>query len=260
MTELRTRREPPRFRHVEVARTAERSPSLRRLTLVGEELAGFELDLPAASVRLLLPPAGSTAVVVPEWNGNEFLFADGERPVIRTLTPLRFDASTNELDVEIVRHGHGPLSSWAGTAAPGDRAAISGPGRGYEVDPDAPSYLLAGDESALPAITQLLPLLPATAEVLVLVEVHLPEARIELPDHPRLQQRWFELPAGARGGEALVDAVLATELDPEVRVWAAGEAAAVHRIRTHLFDVVGLTRSRAVVRGYWKHARTDRAG
>lgn len=249
------RREPPRFRAVRVERVAERSPSLRRLTLAGDELDGFALDLPAASVRLLLPPAGSDEVVLPTWNGNEFLFDDGRRPVIRTLTPLRFDPRTHELDVEVVRHGHGPLSAWAADARPGDRAAISGPGRGYEVDALAPSYLLAGDESALPAITQLVPLLPASAEVLVVVEVADPGSRIDLPAHPRLQQRWLDSRPDGRIGDALVEAVLAAELDPEVRVWAAGEAAAVQRIRRHLFDEVGLSRSRAVVRGYWKHGR-----
>jgi len=215
----------------------------------------MELGLPAASVRLLLPPTGTNEVVVPTWNGNEFLFDSGERPVIRTLTPVRFDPDTLELDVEIVRHGHGPLSTWAAAAQPGGRAAVSGPGRGYEVDQSAPSYLLAGDESALPAIRQLIPLLPSTAEVLVLIEVASPDARVELPHHPRMEQRWIELAPEDRGGEALVAGVLAADLDPEVRVWAAGEAAAVQRIRKYLFDERGLTRSRAVVRGYWKHGR-----
>jgi len=255
VTEFRTRREPPQFRSVEVARLAPVSPYLVRITLTGPDLVGFGLGKPAASVRLLLPPTGTNEVVVPAWNGNEFLFDDGERPVIRTLTPLRFDPATLELDVEIVRHGHGPLSTWASAAQPGDRGAISGPGRGYEVDANAPSYLLAGDESALPAIGQLIPLLPAPSQVLVLVEIGSLDARIALAPHPQLRAQWHELPAGARGGDALVAAVLAADLDPEVRVWAAGEAAAVQKIRKYLFDERGLARSRVVVRGYWKHGR-----
>ena len=45
-----------------------------------------------------------------------------------------------------------------------------------------------------------------------------------------------------------------------MRVWAAGEAAAVQRIRRHLFEQRGLTRTQAVVRGYWKHGRAGDAG
>ena len=35
----------------------------------------------------------------------------------------------------------------------------------------------------------------------------------------------------------------------------AGEAAAVQRIRRHLFEDRGLTRAQATVRGYWKRGR-----
>ena len=80
-----------------------------RLTLTGAELAGLDIGLPAASIRILLPRPPSDDVVLPVWNGNEFLDEDGTRPVIRTLTPLGFDADRLELAVEIVLHGDGPL-------------------------------------------------------------------------------------------------------------------------------------------------------
>jgi NADPH-dependent ferric siderophore reductase len=38
-------------------------------------------------------------------------------------------------------------------------------------------------------------------------------------------------------------------------VWVAGEAAAMQRIRRHLFEDRGLSRAQASVRGYWKHGR-----
>ena len=98
MTEIRTRREPPPFRTVEVVRVEPRSPHMVRITLAGPELEGFDPGLPAASVRLFLPgclhgslPGDSTGVVLPTWRGNEFLLEDGSRPIIRTLTPLRFE-------------------------------------------------------------------------------------------------------------------------------------------------------------------------
>ena len=259
MATVPTRREPPQFREVGVVRTEARSPHMVRVTLGGPSLEGFDGGLPAASVRVLLPVEGDE-LVVPEWNGNEFLLEDGSRPIIRTLTPLRFEPDALELEVDVVLHGDGPLSTWAATARPGDRVAVSGTGRGYEVDPDARAYLVAGDESALPAIDVLLRALPAEAEVLVLVEVRHLDARVELPAHAGATVEWFELEPDARPGDALVAAVTGARLDPDVRVWAAGEAAAVHRIRRYLFTDQGLPRSRAVVRGYWKHGRDDVAG
>lgn len=254
VTTIRTRRQPPPFRNVEVARVELRGPLLRGITLTGPALDGLDPGLPAASVRLLLP-ANTTDVVLPTWNGNEFLLADGSRPVIRTLTPLRFQPDPPELDIEIVRHGHGLLSSWADAAKAGDRAAVSGTGRGYEIDPSARSFLLAGDESALPAVSVLLRELPPEAAVQVLIEVTHLDARVELPDHPGATVQWYRLETGSPPGESLVAAVAGATLDPDVRVWAAGEAAAVQRIRRHLFDERGMPRANAVVRGYWKHGR-----
>jgi NADPH-dependent ferric siderophore reductase len=230
-----------------------------RVTFAGPDLEGLTLEHPAASVRVLLPSPGAQELVMPSWNGNEFLLPDRRRPTLRTFTPRRVDAEALELDVEIVVHGGGVASEWASEAAPGDPAAISGPGRGYGIDRDAPAFLLAGDETAIPAISQLLEALPPDRPVQVHVEVAHPDARLALPDHPRATVEWLDLPAGASPGDALVAAVGGADLAPGARVWGAGEAAAVQRIRRHLFDDRGLPRAQASVRGYWKHGRTGDA-
>jgi NADPH-dependent ferric siderophore reductase len=230
-------------------------PRMIRVTFAGPELAGLTVEQPAASVRLLLPSPDAAELVMPEWNGNEFLLPDGKRPAIRTFTPRRVDPAGLEIDLEIVVHGHGVASRWAGAAEPGADAAVSGPGRGYDVDSDAPAYLLGGDETAIPAISQLLEVLPEGADVQVHVEVAHPDGRSELPDHPRASVAWHDLPDGADPGDALFAAVRGSGLPSEARVWVAGEAAAVQRIRRHLFEERGLTRSQATIRGYWKKGR-----
>ena len=260
-TDVRIRREPPPLRRVAVRRVEARSPRLQRVTLAGDGLAGFEPGLPGGSVRLLLPPSSGSApappaeLVLPTWNGNEYRYDDGTRPPIRTLTPLRFSADDRELEIEVVLHGSGPLSAWAAMASPGAPAAVSGPGRGYEIDPDCRSFLLAGDESALPALGLLVAALPVEAEVSVIVEIADASARLGFPDRRGLTVTWHEQADGALPGDALAAAVLAAPLDDDGRIWAAGEAAAMQRIRRHLFETVGVPRRRAVVRGYWKHGR-----
>lgn len=255
----RVRREPPRFRRCTVRRVERVGPRLIRVTLAGPELEGLVVDEPAASVRLLLPPAGERELVMPTWNGNEFLLPDGRRPAIRTLTPRRFHADALELDVEVVSHGTGAAAEWAEAAAPGSQVAVSGPGRGYAVDDAAPAFLLGGDETALPAICQLLEVLPSDRPVQVHVEAAHPDARMALPDHPTATMTWHDLPPAAAPGDALVAAVTQADLVDGERVWVAGEAAAVQRIRRHLFEERGLPRSQAVVRGYWKHGRAGGA-
>ena len=253
----RIRREPPVFRRVAVAGVTTLTPRLIRVTVGGPELDGLVIEQPAASVRLLLPSPGSSELVMPTWNGNEFLLPDGSRPAIRTLTPLRLDPATQELDLEIVVHEGGAASAWAQAAQPGDKAAISGPGRGYPIDTEAAGFLLGGDESALPAISQLLEVLPHDKPVHVAVELADPAARLELPKHPAATVEWLDLPPGAPPGDTLVAAVTGADLAPGTRVWAAGEAAAMQRIRRHLLDERKMPRSETWIRGYWK---TGRAG
>jgi len=253
----RIRREPPTFRRVAVAGVTTLTSRLVRVTVGGPELDGLVIEQPAASVRLLLPPAGTTELVMPTWNGNEFLLPDGSRPPIRTLTPLRLDPAIQELDLEIVVHEGGAASAWAQAAQPGDKAAISGPGRGYPIDAEATGFLLGGDESAIPAISQLLEVLPDDKPVHVVVEVADPAARLELPKHPTATVEWLDLPSGAPPGDTLVAAVTGADLAPGTRVWSAGEAAAMQRIRRHLLDERNLPRSETWIRGYWK---TGRAG
>jgi NADPH-dependent ferric siderophore reductase len=248
------RREPPPFRRAEVARIERRNPFLVHVTFAGTELVGLDPGLPAASVRVLLPDAGADDIVLPRWNGNEFLAADGSRPPLRTLTPLRVDAASDQLDVDVVLHGEGALSDWAETATPGRRVAVSGTGRGYDIDATATRFVLAGDESALPAIGTLLPALPAAATVVVLAAVHHPDARVDLPPHPAATVEWL---VGPEPGPALLAAVTDAEIDHDTRLWVAAEAEDVQRIRRHLFEARRVPRGHGTVRGYWKRGRVS---
>lgn len=258
-TPVRLRREPPRFRSVELRRAEPLGPRMVRVCLGGPDLAGLSVEEPAASVRLLLPSPPARDIVIPRWNGNEFLLPDGRRPALRTFTPRRLDTDGLELDLDIVIHGSGVASEWAEAAVVGDRVAVSGPGRGYAIDRGTPAFLLGGDETALPAISQLLEALPVDRPVQVHVEISHADARLPLPVHPAAVVTWHQLGDRAPPGDALVAAVGSVELIPDTRVWVAGEAAAMQRIRKHLLEDLRLPRSQATVRGYWKHGRTGAA-
>ncbi|MGH9135985.1 MAG: siderophore-interacting protein, partial [Acidimicrobiales bacterium] len=209
---MRVRREPPRFREISVGRVERLTPRLVRVTLTGPELAGFVVDEPAASVRLLLPPPDDAALVMPAWNGNEFLLPDSRRATIRTFTPRRHDPDALELDLDIVVHDGGAASEWADAVEPGAAAAISGPGRGYTVDAQAPAILLAGDETALAAVGQLLESLPFGLPVHAHLEIARRNAQLALPEHPRAAVEWHVLPDEAPPGDTLVAAVEQAQL------------------------------------------------
>lgn len=227
-----------------------------RVTLVGAELVGLERGDPGSSVRLLLPRDDGT-FELPTWHGNEFLWSDGVRARIRTLTPLavRDDGTSAELDVDVVLHDEAPLTRWARAAVPGAPAAVSGTGSGYQLDPEVGAYVLLADESAVPAVATLLEALPPAASATVLIERRADAEAVDLPGHAGATVTWSVLPEGAPPGDTLVDAAAAVSLDGDARVWAAGEAAAVQRLRKLLFDERGVARSHATIRGYWKAGR-----
>ena len=256
----RVRRAPPSFLPVAVQRVVPVGPRMLRVTLAGEALRGFSVELPAASVRLLVPLPGQPELVIPTWNGNEWLLPDGSRPAIRTFTPLHVDAGIGSMDLDVVVHESGTVCGWAATAQPGDLAALSGPGRGYVIDPHAAALILAGDESALPAITQLVEVAPAGLPLRIVVELTSPEARLDLSVPPGASVQWVELPAGSPPGSALLEAIGSMPIDADTQVWVAGEAAGVQRIRKQLFDEREIARRQATVRGYWKQGRSGDAG
>jgi NADPH-dependent ferric siderophore reductase len=249
------RREPPPYRRVAVRSVEPVTPHMVRIVLTGGELDGFAIESPASSVRVLLPQSGSDELVMVTWTGNQFELPDGSRPPIRTFTPRRFDADLNELTLDIVLHDHGAATDWVRTAAPGHEVAISGPGRSDELAPDARSHLLVGDESAMPAIAQLLEWIPDDRTIDAHIEIRSPEARIPLPDHPNATVTWHQATDGAAAGDAMSHALLAvTELADAI--WVAGEAAAVQRLRKYLFNERGRDRSGVTARGYWKQGRS----
>lgn len=249
------RKEPPPYRRIAVRSVEPVSAHMLRIVLAGDELDGFSIEAPASSVRLLLPPPESDELVMVTWTGNQFELPDGSRPPIRTFTPRRFDADRNELTLDIVLHDHGAATDWARRASPGDEVAISGPGRSDDLDPDARSHLLVGDESALPAIAQLLEWIPDDRSVDVHVEIRAPAAQIALPDHPNATVDWHVAHDGASPGGAMTDALMGVR-DLADDIWVAGEAAAVQQIRKHLFDERSRDRSDVTARGYWKQGRS----
>lgn len=253
----RVRREPPPLRPVTVTDRTELTPRMLRLTLEGEGLRELTVDRAAASIRLLVPTPGSDELVIPEWDGNEFLLPDGSRPALRTFTPLRLDSEAGRLDLEIVRHPGGAVSEWAETVQTGAPAAISGPGTGYDHPAGAERLIVLADETALPAAIQVAEAAPDGLTVELHVEIIGDDAKrpVELADRHTIV--WHVTEPGETPGGRLVDAVRSIDhLDDDTFVWAAGEASAMQSIRTHLFDTLGVRRRRAAVRGYWKPART----
>jgi NADPH-dependent ferric siderophore reductase len=250
-------------RLLQVRRSIRVTPRMVRVTLGGDELAGFGGEGPDRRIKMFFPVPGQERPAVPRATSGGPLWPAGEaRPTIRTYTVRRFDPGTGELDVDFVLHeGHGPAAAWARDVRPGSWVGVSEPGGRYEPDPAAAFHLVIGDETALPAVATVLdalysPTPPAAVPrakgmpAIAFLEVADAGEEQELPGAADV--RWVH--RGEREpGVPLAEAVLAAELPAgEGQAWLSGESACVRDLRKHLLDDRSFDRRRVYATGYWR--------
>ena len=181
-------------------------------------------------------------------------------PHTRTYTVRWVDTVAGELAIDFVVHGdEGLAGPWAAAAEPGDSLIFTGPGGGYNPDPAADWYLLAGDEAALPAVAAVIESLPAHARGVAFLEVDSDADAQEIAAPAGLELVWLQrggIPAG-EGGQ-LVEAVRnAAWPDGRVDVFAHGERGYMKGLREVLFRERGLDRSQVSLSGYWAKGRVE---
>jgi NADPH-dependent ferric siderophore reductase len=245
------RRVRPRPRLASVSRIERLTPGCIRVTVTGDELEGYASRGPAEHIKVLFPQPGERRLVLPEWGAEGPVLADGQTmPPSRTYTPRLWDASASELSVDFMLHGSGLASDWVQQARAGDVVGISNPGGAYTIDPAADWYVIAGDESALPAAATILEALLPGIETEVILEVT--GAAEEQPlDGARViwLHRGEDAPAGALLEETLRQRTFNAG---NGRIWLGCEASIMRSIRRHLIDDRGNDRAHMHTHGYWK--------
>jgi NADPH-dependent ferric siderophore reductase len=280
------------------------SPTFARITFAGEELtqlgtAGHVLD---QRIKLIFPGASGTLPILAsstQWYQDWLAVPEEERGSMRTysIRELVVDPDETTVVIDFVLHldpgASGPASRWASAARPGDEVLMLGPrrgrrdGGGIEYHPgDARTVLLAGDETAAPAIARILEDVDREVRGIAFIEVpeHADELSIEAPDG--VDVRWLPRSSGGHG-TALIPAVLeylgatspvtirdidsddplwetpsysrlGEELNPggaahpERYFWIAGESGVVTTLRRHLVTDLGIERSQVAFMGYWR--------
>ncbi|MFB7244970.1 NADPH-dependent ferric siderophore reductase [Streptomyces populi] len=248
----RPERKPRKPHSAKVVRTERLTPHMQRVVLGGDTLADFATSGRTDHyVKLLFGPPGVTYPEPFDLERVREEFPREQWPVTRTYTVRAWDPETRELSLDFVVHGdEGLAGPWALRAQPGEVVRFMGPGGAYAPDPSADWHLLAGDESALPAIAAALESLPDAAAVRAFVEVSGPEEEQKIDSDAEIV--WLyrgDRPVGA----ALVEAVRALEF-PEGRVHAFvhGEAGFVKELRGLLRVERQIPREDLSISGYWR--------
>ncbi|WP_425953923.1 siderophore-interacting protein [Xylanimonas sp. McL0601] len=212
--------QPWRMFDVEVTRVVRLCPSFVRITFTGPELHLVADNGRDQRIKFLLPAACGGWEYLdrqnPDWFTSWRELPEERRNPLRTYTVRAVRQSMNELDVDVVLHGDtGPASRWADGARPGTPLVIlapdaryDGPHGGLGFAPPARSHalLLAGDETAVPAIAAICESLPDDAFGEVFLEVPHPEDRWTLAAPAGVHVHWLGRD-GAEHGSLLVPAV-----------------------------------------------------
>ena len=297
---------PLLLEQVEVVHVDRLSPSFVRIELGSPALAEFGVDGPLLDQRIKLVFPGTDGL--PDVSGVDeaAMAAWFERPAeerghMRTYTvrDVRGTGADTRLVVDIVLHvGDGPVgpgAAWAEQVEVGDRLVTMAPRRGVDfggiefVPGGADRLLLAGDETAVPAIASILADLPPDARGAAFLEVPL-SADVQTLQHPEgVSVTWLPRD-GAERGVALMKSVLdhlgaplalpevdevdddlwetptysssGEEIDESVSVvghdldglyaWIAGEAKVVTGLRRALVKDLEVDRRQVAFMGYWR--------
>lgn len=228
----------PNIHEVTVVSTEDVTPHMRRVKLTCADVTPFVGG--DMHVRLLVPPKGRR----PVWPGlredGRVAWPEGEDELlVRVYTIRAVDIERRELWIDFLQHPmpgvHTPGADFARDVQPGEMVALLGPGGGSL--PQAKSILLAGDESALPAIARIAAEVPAGTRLQAIIEVLDETEEQPLPSAGPLEIRWLHrkhYPARVAG--VLVDAAKSAiaAIDDETFVWIACEKEDVRLVRAFL--------------------------
>jgi NADPH-dependent ferric siderophore reductase len=311
----RVRDDRPAYRPfaVTIAKLQRLSPSFTRVTFTADDLEFFGTAGLDQRVKLVLPHAEGHPLA---GGYADCGFAEGdagwydrwrelpadERNPVRTYTVRAVRQHLREVDIDVVVHGDaGPASRWIQTAAVGDPMVIVGPddrSEGWRLGLDwrcggATEVLLAGDETAAPAIAAILESRPAGVHATAFIEVPYATDIQPIESAADVDVHWI-VRGDREHGELLIDAVTrwtavaAPLLDgargpaldhvddidvdlellwesPEERArpfyaWLAGEASVIKRLRRLLVSDLGVDRTKVAFMGYWRAGRAERQG
>ncbi|SNS66327.1 NADPH-dependent ferric siderophore reductase, contains FAD-binding and SIP domains [Asanoa hainanensis] len=289
-----------RFFPVTVGAVRRLSPSFIRVTFVGDCLKSFADNGYDQRIKLCLPVPAHGFAHLPmheDWWSSWRALPDDRRNPIRTYTAAAVRPDLAEVDVDMVLHGDGgPASQWALLATVGDELVLLGPNAEHSGDhgglefrpPIGARLLIAGDETAVPAVAAILSRLPADARGDVVLEVPALGDALDLPAPTGLRVQWVCRDGAHDYGARLVAAVqhvvagnrtpvpagvraVVDELDPDGDIWEvpeegavgdryawlAGESAAITTLRRHLVKEQGWDRKSVAFMGYWKNGRAE---
>ncbi|KFB08274.1 Siderophore-interacting protein [Nitratireductor basaltis] len=249
----------PYFREMVVHATRQISPKMRRITLRGKDLARFAVG--GHHIRLLFSPRPGVTPVWPVMGSDgRQAWPEGERPLLRVYTIRRIDVEAGLIDVDFVLHegDEMPGAGFAASARPGDIVGMMGPGGGGL--PAGDRFILAGDETAIPAISRMLEEMPENASGTVYLEIANDRERQQLVSRGNFRIHWLSRNDRQAGTTDLLEnsvrgECILTGLRDGSFLWVGCEHKAASALREFAKTTLKLPRERHQITAYWRRGK-----
>ncbi|MCA1368617.1 siderophore-interacting protein [Bradyrhizobium sp. BRP14] len=242
---------PPSFSVLTVDSVTDITPRLRRVSF---RVADAGLFATSRNMHLRLLFNLREIAEQHAWQqGRQGAPRSDTKPTWRAYTIRSVERPSNTIAIDFLMHdAEGPGCCWARGAKRGDVIGAAGPSGGGLVE--AQWYLLAGDETALPAISRFVESLDETKAATVVIEVATSADVIPFTSPAAIDVKW--LYRNASGGDCrgdLVQAIATADIPDASRkrfAWVACEAKAAKKVRAILRDR-GLAKDEQSVAAYW---------
>lgn len=249
---------PPHFQKLTVTSVFDVTPRMRRVQLSCERIAAFTGDA-GYHVRLLLSPRRTDPVWPAMDMDGRLKWPTGDDALVsRVYTIRNVDIRSSLVEIDFVLHDKpGPAAIWAVQARAGDTVGVLGPSGGQLAPAD--HYIVAGDETALPAISRILADLPAHCRGVALIEVQ-DRAEIQQLSHPaNFEVHWLLRATAHPGTTTLLQDAVAALPKPSAPdayfVWISCEFTACNAIRLYLREDWRTPKGRYLATSYWRRGK-----
>lgn len=243
-----------------VVRSERITPHMQRVTLTGPDLERLHWRGFDQWVRLIIPTSDPSELdrvptrITPASYARMIAVPAHRRPTMRSYTLRQWRPEALELDIDFVVHGDaGVAGPWAVRAAAGDAVALVDQGCGWP-RPHVANVLLAGDESALPALAGVLRDLPRDIAGVALIELPDPDDVQDVDAPDGVEVRWLDRGHAAPGSAVLAVLGDVTLPDADRHAFAVGASALATGVRRHLVKETGWPKAEVTFCGYWKSA------
>lgn len=239
------------------------TPNYIRITLENELIPNYRNTTIGVNNKIFIAPEGCSKVHLPEFDLDTQNWKEQDpsiKPYVRTYTHRGINLDKNEIYIDFVAHGaEGPASNWAINAPIGAELGVVMGTENSELYPEAETYFLIGDATAIPVLSAILESLPKGVTANVLLEVVSEEDKQVWGSKADVTIRWIVNPTPGINSElaSVAKTLLKKHHGNSKFAYVAAEFSSVKELRTFIRKDLHWKQDELHAYSYWKYGKAE---